>query len=133
MHAAGGMLIDSGLSSKEGITTQKAGKLRALAERTGWGVNPNEHEKKSFGKKRLTIREQLMSECKWYYPFEQILHKHPNITSPYIEESGQPGRDHGMAANDEPNEEEKHRGETDGAKEEKNMTVGADLFEKNSS
>lgn len=140
-QAAGKMLLDSGLSSKEGVTAQKASDkikamikaykhLRALAERTGWGVNPEEHEEKAFDHGTSTIRQHLISKCKWYYQFERILHKHPNITSPYLKESGQPDRDNGTVVNNDMDGDKDGRSGKDEKKETDEETDGGEEVEK---
>ena len=68
-------------------------KWRDTADKTGWGVNPGEHdhavdETKDF----QTIREVLLSKCSFYYDFETLRGGAPNVAPPFLMESGQADR-----------------------------------------
>lgn len=72
-------------------------KWRTKAETTGWGVNPLDHDRPVNDElpDNGTICQLLVLKCPWYYDFEDLFHDHPNVTAPYMIESGGPDREAG--------------------------------------
>ena len=61
-------------------------KMRSTVETTGWGVDPAGHDK------AITIRSWVLKRCAWYYDFETLFGSSPNVSAPFLSESGQPDR-----------------------------------------
>ena len=102
MEASRRLLEESGLGlqrpdiSKE-KTRDKIGQMiktfketRSLADTTGWGVDPTNHDVVAENTRGETIKEVILKKCAWYYEFEEIMGDLPTITPPFLIESTQP-------------------------------------------
>ena len=102
VEASRRLLEESGLGlqrpdiSKE-KTRDKIGQMiktfketRSLADTTGWGVDPTNHDVVADNTRGETIKEVILKKCAWYYEFEEIMGDLPTITPPFLIESTQP-------------------------------------------
>lgn len=60
---------------------------RALADATGWGVEPTKHEMVANNTHGETIKEVIIKKCFYYYDFEDVMGDSPTISPPFLVES----------------------------------------------
>lgn len=70
--------------------------IRNRAETTGWGLDLTRHELVQIANRKTggtySIKEHIFKSCPWYYDYEILFSYNPNVTAPFLSESGQPDR-----------------------------------------
>ena len=90
-------------------------KVRSTVEITGWGVDPAGHDEAIDGLGSETIRSWVLKRCAWYYDFETLFGSSPNVSAPFLSESGQPDRVNSRSTGEEEDEKENNTDKDDEA------------------